>query len=126
MARGDRASDATTDPATAAGRGIVADFTHPTGAAMTDCRTFNGVDQSIFACVKQRSLEEHGTIYEPAVGNQGTATTKVPLVGTVVVSFNLEPATESITYCVVSKPWIVSASQIFDGIGETINSCRKK
>jgi len=93
---------------------------------MTDCRTFHGVDQAIFACVKQKSLEEHGTVYDPATGNKGKATTNVPVVGTIVVSFDFDPSAESITYCIISKPWIVSASQIFDGIGDTINSCRKK
>jgi hypothetical protein len=91
---------------------------------MTDCRTFNGVTQAIFTCVKLKSLKEHGTVYDPANGNKGKATTNVPVVGTIVVSFDLDPNTEAITYCIISKPWIVSASQIFDGIGETINSCR--
>jgi hypothetical protein len=95
---------------------------------MTDCRTFHGVTQAIFACVKQKSLAEHGTVYDPATGNKGTATTKVPVVGTIVVSFDFDPNpnVESITYCIISKPWIVSASQIFDGIGDTIDSCRQK
>lgn len=93
---------------------------------MTDCRTFNGVTQAIFICVKQTSGREHGTVYDPENGNKGTATTKVPAIGTIVLSFDLVPSSESITYCIISKPWIVSASQIFDGIGETINSCRKK
>lgn len=91
---------------------------------MSDCRTFNGVTEAIFNCVKRKSLDEHGTVYEPAHGNQGRATTKVPVIGTVVVSFNLDPATGAIVYCIVSKPWIVSAAQVFDGIGDTINSCR--
>jgi|HubBroStandDraft_1064217.scaffolds.fasta_scaffold225079_1 hypothetical protein len=93
---------------------------------MTDCRTFNGVTQAIFDCVKKKSLAEHGTVYDPATGNKGKATTNVPVVGTIVVSFDLDPSAESITYCIISKPWIVSASQIFDGIGETINACRAK
>jgi len=93
---------------------------------MTDCRTFHGVTESIFVCVKQKSLAEHGTVYDPPTGNVGKATTVVPVVGTIVVSFDFDPKAESITYCIISKPWIVSASQIFDGIGETINSCRQK
>ncbi|WP_164745186.1 hypothetical protein [Stenotrophomonas indicatrix] len=93
--------------------------------AMTDCRTFNEVTEAIFSCVKKKSFEEHGTVYEPANANQGKATTKVPVVGTVVVSFSFDPTAGTIVYCIISKPWIVSASQVFDGIGDTINSCRK-
>jgi hypothetical protein len=93
---------------------------------MTDCKTFHGVNQAIFDCVKQKSYAEHGTIYDPATGNKGTATTNIAVVGKIVVSFDFDPTAESITYCIVSKPWIVSVSQIFDGIGDTINGCRQR
>lgn len=92
---------------------------------MSDCRIFHGVTPAIFDCVKVSSGKEHGTVYDPPSGNKGKATTKT-LVGTVVVSFDLNPGDESITYCIISKPWIVSAAQIFDGIGDTIDSCRQK
>jgi hypothetical protein len=90
---------------------------------MTDCKTFNGVNQSIFTCVKKTSFAEHGTVYDPANGNQGKATTVVPLIGTIVVSFDFEPGAGSITYCIISKPLIVPASEIFGGIASTISSC---
>jgi hypothetical protein len=93
---------------------------------MTDCRTFNGVTDSIFSCVKDKSFKEQGTVYDPKNGNQGKATTDVPAVGKIVVSFDFDPSAEKITYCIVSKPWIVPVSSIFDGIGDTINSCRAK
>jgi hypothetical protein len=90
---------------------------------MTDCKTFTGVTQAIFTCVKQKSLAEHGTVYDPANGNKGTATTKVRVIGTIVVSFDFDPNAGSITYCIVQKPGIVTASEIFGGIGDTISSC---
>lgn len=93
---------------------------------MTDCRTFNGVTEAIFTCVKKKSLEEHDTVYDPPGAQQGKATTKVPVVGTVVVSFNFDPAAGTIQYCILSKPWIVTSAQVFDGIGDTINSCRSQ
>jgi hypothetical protein len=93
---------------------------------MTDCKTFNGLNQAIFTCVKQMSLKDHGTVYDPVDGNKGMATTDLKAIGTIVLSFDLDPGRESITYCLISKPWIVSASQIFDGIGATINACRQK
>jgi hypothetical protein len=80
---------------------------------MTDCRTLNGVDQAIFACVKQKSFEEHKTVYDPANGNQGKATTNVPVVGTIVVSFDFDPAAESITYCITLHQSILCISPGF-------------
>lgn len=91
---------------------------------MSDCKTYNGVSQAIFDCVKQASFKDHGTVYDPASGNQGNATTKTS-VGTVVVSFNFNPDAGSITYCVVSKPWIVTDGEIFNGIASTITACQK-
>ena len=90
---------------------------------MSDCKVFNGVTEVVFNCVKKTSAEQHDTVYDPPDGNKGTATTKVPVVGTIVVSFDLDPETNAITYCIVKKPFLVSASQVFDGIGDTINSC---
>lgn len=90
-----------------------------------DCRTFNGVTPAIFECVKEVSLRGHGTKYDPPNGNKGTATTDVGGIGIIVLSFDFDPNTGSLTYCIISKPWIVPASAIFDGIGETINGCRK-
>lgn len=92
---------------------------------MSDCKTFHGVSQQIFDCVKKTSSAQHGTKYEPPNGDKGTATTDT-VVGKVVVSFDLNSGAESIKYCIVSKPWIVSASQIFDGIADSINACRAK
>ena len=92
---------------------------------MSDCQTFNNVTPAIFDCVKQSSGKEHGTVYDPPSGNKGTATTKT-VVGTIVVSFDLNPAAGSITYCIVSKPWIVTDSEIFNGVASSISACSQK
>jgi hypothetical protein len=89
-----------------------------------DCKTWNGVTQAIFDCVKEAGQREHGTVYDPPNGNTGTATTNVSGIGTVVLSFDFDPKTGGLTYCIKSKPWIVPVSSIFDGIGDTINACR--
>ena len=90
---------------------------------MSDCQTFNGVTADIFACVKKESASEHGTVYDPPDANSGTATTSVPIVGKIVVSFDLDPSTNAITYCIVSKPGIVTEGEVFNGISETIAKC---
>jgi len=88
---------------------------------MSSSKTWNGVTESIFDCVKATSNSQHGTVYNPSDGDQGTATTSTP-VGDVVLSFNL--ANGSLTYTIQKKPLIVSDSQIWDGISETLNTCR--
>jgi len=92
---------------------------------MSECKTFHHVNQAIFDRVKKSSTAEHGTVYDPPSGDSGIATTKT-IVGTVVLSFVLNPNNGSITYRIVSKPRIISASQIFDGIENLINSVVKK
>jgi hypothetical protein len=91
---------------------------------MADCQTFNGVTLAVFACVKQQSAQQHGTVYAPADATTGTATTNTA-VGTVVVSFDLETATGAITYCIVNKPWLAPESAIWDGISSTISACQQ-
>jgi hypothetical protein len=87
----------------------------------TQMASWEGVTQQIFECVKAKSEKEHGTVYEPPNADEGKAVTKTA-VGTVVLTFKLSGGT--LTYEIVEKPWIVSASAIWEGINETIESCR--
>jgi hypothetical protein len=89
---------------------------------MSSSKTWNGVTESIFACVKAGSERDHGTKYDPANGDSGTATTSTP-VGDVVLAFDLQPS-GALTYTIQKKPFLVSDSQIWDGVSESINSCR--
>lgn len=90
---------------------------------MSDCKTYDGVTADVFACVKKASAAEHGTVYDPADGTKGTATTKTP-VGTVVLSFDLDTAKDAITYCIEKKPMLAPASAIWDGIASSIDKCK--
>lgn len=92
---------------------------------MSECKTFHGMSQAIFNCVKKASKLEHGTVYDPPNADKGTATTDTA-VGKVVLSFDLNTSTEAIIYCITSKPFLAPSSAIFNGISDTINSCRKK
>jgi hypothetical protein len=83
------------------------------------------VTKEIFARVKSDSLKEHGTVYAPPDGNQGTATTKVTMVGTIVLSFDFQPQSGQLTYTIVSKPGIVPESKIWSGIQDAIDKARK-
>ncbi|HJV70261.1 hypothetical protein [Ideonella sp.] len=92
---------------------------------MSDSKTFSGVTPAIFSCVKTTSAEQHGTTYDPPNANQGISTTK----GTgwiVKLKFEFDPADGDLKYTVVEKSWIVPISAVWNGIGDTINGCRKK
>lgn len=88
---------------------------------MADSKTFNGITQTVWDCVKTTSEKEQGTVYSGA--DQGTATTKT-IVGTVVLSYTFTVAAGTLAYKIDKKPGIVSANQIWDGIQKTITGCQ--
>lgn len=91
---------------------------------VADSKTFSRVTPAVFECVKATSKKEHDTDYISADGNKGEAVTKVFLIGTVTLDFDLDPAASTIKYTIKSKPDIVAASKIWDGTQETIDGCK--
>jgi hypothetical protein len=91
---------------------------------MAKTRAFGGITESIWQCVKSTSEREHGTKYDPADGNQGTSTTDT-FVGKVILSYDFEPSKETITYVINQKPFIVTDDQIWNGLQETIDHCKR-
>ncbi|MFQ6026305.1 MAG: hypothetical protein ACE5Q6_02190 [Dehalococcoidia bacterium] len=89
---------------------------------MAKQRTFGGITGGVWSCVKTTSEQEHGTVYAPPGANQGTATTNT-IVGEVILSFDFDPAKESVAYSITKKPFLASDNQIWDGIQETIDHC---
>jgi hypothetical protein len=98
----------------------------PAAAApvVADSKTFSGITPAVFECVKATSKKEHNTNYISADGNKGQAVTKVFLIGTVTLDFDLDPAASAIKYTIKSKPDIVRASKIWDGTQDTIDRCK--
>ena len=92
---------------------------------MSDSHVYKDVTQSIFECVKRRSEQEHGTKYNTNNGNDGTATTKVPFVGDIVMAFNFDQPSSKLTYTLQSKPALVTESAIWSGIESTIGTCMR-
>jgi hypothetical protein len=86
-------------------------------------KTYQNVNSALFACIKTKSKSEHGTVYQPLNGNQGTATTKVSFIGTIVLAFNFDPGASTLAYTIQQKPGIVSDNQIWNGIQSTIDEC---
>ena len=87
-------------------------------------KVYHGVTQAIFDCVKATSYHQHGTVYTPADGNNGTSQTSGPG-WSVDMSFDFNSASGDLTYTLTHKTWIVPESSIWDGIEATINGCRK-
>ena len=92
-------------------------------AAQPHKKTFSGVSEGVWHCVKSKSRQEHGTAYEPAGARQGRATTRKS-VGDFVLDFSFDPNAKKITYDIVDKPWFVVTSLIWDGIEEAIERCQ--
>jgi hypothetical protein len=90
---------------------------------MSNTKTFHNITQSIWNCVQQTSTKEHGTIYDPPYpSNQGTSTTNTA-VGKVVVDYDFEPSSETVTYTIKHKPFVVTDGEIWGGIESTIKQC---
>lgn len=92
---------------------------------MADQQVFNGVTQAIFDCMKVKSQQEHGTVYDPPNANAGTATTSTSTYK-VELGFSFDPASGALTYTLKYKTWIVPISSVWSGIGDTIDSCRQE
>jgi len=86
------------------------------------CKLFAGVTPATWECVKATSLKDHGTVYAPAGAAKGTATTST-VVGTVELSFDYDATKDTVNYCIIKKPFLVSADQIWNGIQDTIHGC---
>lgn len=91
---------------------------------MSDMTVFHGVTPAIFECMKATSEKQHGTKYVPRDGNKGTATTSTSMYK-VELGFEFNPSSGDLTYTLIDKSWIVPISEVWKGIGDTINSCRK-
>jgi len=60
---------------------------------MGTVKTYEGVAEAMLTCMKRNGTAA-GKRYDPPEGNRGTATSKVPVFGSVVVAFDLDPATQ--------------------------------
>jgi hypothetical protein len=89
---------------------------------MAASKTYPGVTQAVWDCVKSASISQRGTVYDPSDGNQGTATTET-VVGKLVMGFAFDPAASTITYTIQSKPFIVTEGEIWGGIQDSISAC---
>jgi hypothetical protein len=86
-------------------------------------QTYPNVSQACWNCVQQSSMTQHGTVYDPPPpATQGISTTVTP-VGDVKLSFDYQAAAQTVVYTIISKPWIVTESEIWNGIIKSIHVC---
>ncbi len=86
-------------------------------------KTFSGITEAVWSCVQTTSEKEHGTTYTPAPPSyQGSSST--PAVGsTVDLNFNVDLTAGTVTYEITHKPFIVTDSEIWNGIQQSIDAC---
>ena len=89
---------------------------------MGTTKTFSGVSAAIFDCMRARAIAQYGTVYSPAEGLEGTATT-VQMGQKVVMAFSLDAAAETLTYSIVEKGFLVPERSIWSGIEAHIAAC---
>jgi len=96
---------------------------------MGNTKTFKGLTPTLWKCVKETSMLEHGTVFAPPDSPTGTATTVVKTLGltfTVALSYNYDEVKEQVIYMINERPkLVVSEEDIWDGIQRTIDGCKK-
>jgi len=87
---------------------------------MTKEKTYSGVTQEIWECIKATTWAEHKTFITP--GNQGTATTET-IVGQLVLEFKFDSSQKNLHYKIVKKPFLATEGQIWDKFDKSIQNC---
>jgi hypothetical protein len=90
---------------------------------MATVKTYEGVTEAMLTCMKRNGTAA-GTKYDPPAGNRGIAISKVPVFGSVVVAFDLDPSTQVISYEIKEKPGAVPEAMIWSRITQAVEDCR--
>ena len=77
-------------------------------------KSYDGVTQAVWQCVKANSISQNKAVYDPPDGAQGTVTIPTP-VGTVVLEFELDPTASTVTCALARSASESSASAIETG-----------
>jgi hypothetical protein len=98
-------------------------------AIMSDSKTYNGITQDVFNCVRTTSIQQDKTVYTPPDANQGTTMTegkKGPLIWHVKMSFNFTPANGQLAYTILDKSSFIPEDDIWNGISKMISGCQSQ
>jgi len=89
---------------------------------MSDTKSFTGISETIWNCIRANSQADNRTRYEPADANEGQAITTTA-VGEVILHFTFEPAQATLTYSIQEKPFLVTEERIWESIAQRIEQC---
>ncbi|MEA5550949.1 hypothetical protein VB713_08155 [Anabaena cylindrica UHCC 0172] len=84
-------------------------------------KTFSGITEAIFECMKAKSDAEDGTIHTP--GNQGTVTINT-IIGQIVLEFNLDTSQQTLDYKIIKKPFVAPDNRVWDNVERLIKRCQ--
>ncbi|MEA5529512.1 hypothetical protein VB638_07905 [Dolichospermum sp. UHCC 0684] len=88
---------------------------------MANVKTYSGITEAIFECIKFKSEAEDGIIHTP--GNQGTVTINT-IIGQIFLEFQLDTSQEKLDYKILKKPLIAPANRIWDQVDQLIKYCQ--
>jgi len=83
-------------------------------------KTYSGITEEIWECIKVTTEAEHKTIY--TLGNPGTATTET-VVGQLVLEYNFNTSGKNLHYKILKKPFLATEAQIWDTLDKSIGNC---
>ncbi|MFO1129598.1 MAG: hypothetical protein U1E66_14325 [Rhodospirillales bacterium] len=91
---------------------------------MAESKTFTGVDTATWERLQTLGREKHGTQFRPIDATSGEATTNTPF-GRLVLNYEHDPASATITYTIVSKPLFVVSPLVWTGVESALAGCRR-
>ena len=92
---------------------------------MPSSRTFEGVSPECFRCMQEASVAQYHTVFTPPPpppATEGTSVSKTP-VGELAMEFACDESTQSVTYTLTHKPFVIPEGQLRDGIAKSIKGC---
>jgi hypothetical protein len=87
---------------------------------MAASHTFCGVTAQIMERIRQLARSEHGIVFDPPDGDQGTATGRTPL-GECVVHFKHDLAGAALVLTLLKKPTLLPAGLLWSSIKQEID-----
>ena len=90
---------------------------------MAVTRTFFGIPAGLLLRIKQVAREEHGILFDPPEGTQGTATGRTPL-GECIVRFVYDGAQAELVMTLVKKPVLLPAAFLWTAFSAELERSR--
>ena len=90
---------------------------------MPSSKSFEGVSPECWKCMQEASIAQYHTEFTPPPpATEGTSVSKTP-VGELRMDFAYDESTQSVTYTLTHKPFVIPEGQLWDGIAKSIKEC---